>query len=210
MQKFTKQQMVQALEERHTRAVQEQIQTGNVAVAGLGGLGSNVAAALARLGVGTLHIIDFDVVELSNLNRQYYFLEHIGMLKTDALKSQLRKINPYLNIMASHTRVTRDNIEELFAGHDIICEAFDKPEEKAMLVNGVRELFPEKKLIAASGMAGYGSSDLIHTRRISENFYLCGDEMGDETVSSLMAPRVALCAAHEANMILRLILNQET
>lgn len=209
MEKFTKQQIDQTLEMCHTKTVQAQIQTGNVAVAGLGGLGSNVAVALTRLGVGTMHLIDFDVVELSNLNRQHYFLEHIGMYKTDALKSQLLRINPYLNIRVSRTKVTRDNLANLLAEPDIICEAFDQPEEKAMLVNGVRELFPEKRLIAASGMSGYGSSQLIHTRKISDYFYLCGDETESVTAPTLMAPRVALCAAHEANMILRLILNQK-
>lgn len=173
-------------------------------------LGSNVAYALARIGVGHLHLIDFDVVDITNLNRQQYFMEHIGMYKTDALKSLLLRINPYLDIRTDCVKVTDDNLQELFADATIVCEAFDNPEAKAMLVNGILEHFPEKKLVSATGMAGYGSSNTIITKRIMKNFYLCGDGVTAPTYGhGLMAPRVAICAAHEANMITRLILGEE-
>lgn len=132
------------------------------------------------------------------------------MPKTEALKSELLRINPYLDIVTDQVRVTEENIEMLFNNEDIICEAFDVPECKAMLVNGVLEHFPEKKLVSASGMAGFESSNLIHTRRVLPNFYLCGDEVTEPAYArGLMAPRVAICAAHEANMITRLLLSEE-
>lgn len=197
----------EALEERHTSYVQQKLAEAKVAVAGLGGLGSNVAFALARIGVGNLHLIDFDRVDITNLNRQQYFLRHIGMYKTDALKEELKEINPYLHITSDCVKVTKDNLENLFAGEDIICEAFDNPEAKAMLVNGILETYPEKFMVAASGMAGFGASNAIHTRRIAKRFYLCGDEVTQPSYGKgLMAPRVAVCAAHEANLITEYII----
>ena len=207
---LTKEEIYTALDERHSPETQKLLSAGNVAIAGLGGLGSNVAYALARIGVGHLHLIDFDVVDITNLNRQQYFMEHIGMYKTDALKSLLLKINPYLDIRTDCVKVTDDNLQELFADATIVCEAFDNPEAKAMLVNGILEHFPEKKLVSATGMAGYGSSNTIITKRIMKNFYLCGDGVTAPTYGhGLMGPRVAICAAHEANMITRLILGEE-
>lgn len=207
---LTKEEIYAALDERHSPEIQALLSKGRVTIAGLGGLGSNVAYSLARIGVGHLHLIDFDVVDITNLNRQQYFMEHIGMPKTDALKSLLLKINPYLDIRTDCVKVTEDNLQELFADAEIICEAFDNPEAKAMLVNGIMEHFPEKKLVSATGMAGYGSSNTITTRRITKNFYLCGDGVSEPTYAhGLMAPRVAICAAHEANMITRLLLSIE-
>ena len=207
---FTKKEIEQALIERHSSETQKALSAGRVAIAGLGGLGSNVAFSLARIGVGHLHLIDFDRVDLTNLNRQQYFLEHVGMYKTEALKSQLLRINPFLCIITDCVKVTEENIPELFCAENIICEAFDDPEAKATLACGILKNFPEKKLIAASGLAGYESSNLIHTRKISRNFYLCGDEQTEAVYGKgLMAPRAALCAAHEANMITRLLLGEE-
>ena len=194
---LTKEEIYTALDERHSPETQKLLSAGNVAIAGLGGLGSNVAYALARIGVGHLHLIDFDVVDITNLNRQQYFMEHIGMY-------------PYLDIRTDCVKVTDDNLQELFADATIVCEAFDNPEAKAMLVNGILEHFPEKKLVSATGMAGYGSSNTIITKRIMKNFYLCGDGVTAPTYGhGLMAPRVAICAAHEADMITRLILGEE-
>lgn len=207
---LTEEEIKAALEERHSPEIQEKLSAGRVAIAGLGGLGSNVAYSLARIGVGHLHLIDFDVVDITNLNRQQYFMEHLGMPKTDALESLLKKINPYLDIQTDCVRVTEDNIRELFGEWDIVCEAFDDPDAKAMLVNGILEHFPEKKLVSASGMAGFGSSNSIVTKKVTDNFYLCGDRVSaPEYGRGLMAPRVAICAAHEANMITRLILGEE-
>ena len=207
---FSKEDINQALWERHSLETQEKLSSGRVAIAGLGGLGSNVAFALARIGVGHLHLIDFDRVDLTNLNRQQYFLKHVGRNKTDALKEQLLEINPYLEIITDCVRVTEENLIFLFQEEDIICEAFDDPDAKAMLACGILEHFSDKKLVSASGLAGYESSNLIHTRRVSRNFYLCGDEKTEAVYGKgLMAPRAALCAAHEANMITRLLLGED-
>lgn len=143
---LSKEEITAALNERHTAEKQKLLSQGKVTIAGLGGLGSNVAYSLARIGVGHLHLIDFDVVDITNLNRQQYFMEHIGMPKTDALKSLLLKINPYLDIRTDCVKVTEDNLKELFKDATIICEAFDNPEAKAMLVNGILEYFPERSL----------------------------------------------------------------
>lgn len=206
---LSKEEVYQALNERHSPETQALLNQGNVAIAGLGGLGSNIAYSLARIGVGHLHLIDFDKVDVTNLNRQQYFMEHIGMYKTDALKSLLLKINPYLDIRTDCVKVTEENLVDLFKDNDIICEAFDVPEAKALLVNGILEHFPEKYLVSGSGMAGYESSNLIHTRKVTEHFYLCGDETSEVSYGhGLMAPRVAICAAHEANMVTRLILGE--
>ena len=207
---LSKEEITAALNERHTAEKQKLLSQGKVTIAGLGGLGSNVAYSLARIGVGHLHLIDFDVVDITNLNRQQYFMEHIGMPKTDALKSLLLKINPYLDIRTDCVKVTEDNLKELFKDATIICEAFDNPEAKAMLVNGILEYFPEKKLVSATGMAGYESSNTICTKRMMKNFYLCGDRVSEVTPGhGLMAPRVAICAGHEANMITRPLLGEE-
>ena len=203
---LSKEEIVAALNERHSPEKQKLLSAGRVAIAGLGGLGSNVAYALARIGVGHLHLIDFDVVDITNLNRQQYFMEHIGMYKTDALKSLLFKDQSISGYRYRLRKVTEENLTKLFCDEPIVCEAFDNPEAKAMLVNGILE-HPEKKLVSATGMAGYGSSNTIRTQKLMKNFYLCGDRETAPTYGNgLMAPRVAICAAHEANMITRLIL----
>lgn len=192
---------------RHTPHVFEKVKKACVSIAGLGGLGSNIAVSLARTGVGHLHLIDFDIVEPSNLNRQQYKIKHLGMYKTEALKNEIMEINPFITVVTDTVKVTPDNIKTLFEDDDIICEAFDDPKAKAMLVNNCIDLFPHKKLISASGMAGYESSNSIVTKKITDNFYMCGDMTTSAKVGrGLMAPRVSICAGHEANMVLRLIL----
>ncbi len=209
-EQITEEQIREALCLRHTEAVQEKLSAARAAVAGLGGLGSHIAFFLARIGVGHLHLIDFDRVDLSNLNRQQYRLCHLGMYKTEALRQELLELNPYLQITADCVKVDEENLRRLFAEDEIICEAFDRAEQKALLVNGILEHFPEKKLIAASGMAGSGDSNRIRTRKIAGNFYLCGDGESESLPGmGLMAPRVALCAAHQANAAVSLILGKE-
>lgn len=206
----TREEMKEALAERHGRKTQEILARSGAAIAGLGGLGSNIAFSLARTGIGYLHLIDFDRVDITNLNRQQYFIHQIGMKKTEALKENLLQINPYLEIHTDCVKVEEDNIRELLAEDRYICEAFDKAENKAMLVNRVLEYFPEKYLVAASGMAGFGDSNRIRTRKVTDHFYLCGDETSDaEEGVCLTAARAALCAAHQANMIVSLILENE-
>lgn len=198
--------MREALNIRHGEELQNKISAARVAVCGLGGLGSNIAIALARAGVGHLHLIDFDRVDLTNLNRQQYAVGQLGQYKTDALRETLSLVSPYCDVTCDTIKVTEENLPDLLKTEDYICEAFDRAEAKAMLVSGVLEHFPEKYLVAGSGLAGLGSANTIQTRRVSQRFYLCGDGTSDSSVGlGLVASRVLVCAAHEANMILRLI-----
>lgn len=198
--------MREALNIRHGEDLQNKISAARVAVCGLGGLGSNIAIALARAGVGHLHLIDFDRVDLTNLNRQQYAVGQLGQYKTDALRETLSLVSPYCDVTCDTVRVTEENLPDLLRNEDYICEAFDRAEAKAMLVSGVLEHFSEKYLVAGSGLAGLGSANTIQTRRVSQRFYLCGDGTSDSSVGlGLVASRVLVCAAHEANMILRLI-----
>lgn len=205
----TKEEWYQALSERHGEAVQKRFASATVAICGLGGLGSNIAIALVRAGVGNLILIDFDKVDITNLHRQQYKATQIGMNKTDALRDNLLEIAPYVVLETHSVRITDENAVGLLEKADIICEAFDNAECKAMLANLVLEKMPEKFLIAASGMAGMGSANTIQTRRVSKKFYICGDEESDvQSESSLVSPRVMLCAAHQAHTVLRILTDQ--
>lgn len=202
----SKEEMLAVLEMRHGKELQNKFTNASVAVCGLGGLGSNIAFMLARAGIGRLHLIDFDKVDLSNLNRQQYFVSQIGMNKTDALKETLLKIAPYCEIKTDTVRIDENNLKQLLADADIICEAFDGAEAKAELINGVLESFPQKYLVAASGMAGMADANLIKTRRITGHFYLCGDEVSDVSDGiGLVSSRVTVCAAHQAHAVLQII-----
>lgn len=206
----TKEEMYAALCERHGADLQAKFAAGSVAVCGLGGLGSNVAIHLARAGVGRLHLIDFDRVDIANLNRQQYFPAQLGTYKTEALSETLHRIAPYCEITAETVKLTEENIPQLLAGFPIICEAFDRADQKAMLVNCVLEHLPQAYLVSASGMAGIDTANTIQTRRITSHFYLCGDGKSDVADGlGLISARVAVCAAHEAHMILRLLSGQE-
>lgn len=207
----TKEELSAILYARHTPNVHKKIQNAKVAVAGLGGLGSHIAVSLARTGVGCLHLVDFDVVEASNLNRQQYRICHLGMPKTEALKDEIMQINPLVKIICQNIKINESNMIEVFKDDTMICEAFDDPKAKATLVNGILTNFKDKKIIAASGMAGVESSNSIVTKKINERFYLCGDGITEAKEGrGLMAPRVSICAGHQANMILRLILGYES
>lgn len=205
----TKEEWYSALSERHGEKIQNNFKSATVAICGLGGLGSNIAFALARAGIGKLILIDFDSVDITNLHRQQYKANQIGMSKTQALKENLFEIAPYTAIETHSVRISENNAEALLEKADIICEAFDDAESKAMLVNLVLEKMPEKYLIVASGMAGFGNANTIQTRRISKRFYLCGDGTSDvQSEGSLVASRVMLCAAHQAHTVLRILTEQ--
>ncbi|MCR5624439.1 MAG: sulfur carrier protein ThiS adenylyltransferase ThiF [Lachnospiraceae bacterium] len=201
--------MIKSLEERVGPDIQKKFLNARVAICGLGGLGSNVAISLARAGVGYLHIIDFDEVDISNLNRQQYFPEQLGMKKTEALSDTLRRIAPYTTVKAECVKINDENAAILLKDVDIICEAFDDAVNKAMLVEQVLVHFPEKYIVSGSGMAGFGSANLIKTTRRLGKLYVCGDNESDVNDDiGLISSRVMACAAHEANMILRLILGE--
>ena len=209
MPAFTTAATTQALHKGLSPEQSSLLQAAQVAIFGLGGLGSNVAMWLARLGVGHLLLYDFDRVELSNLNRQYYFVEDVGEYKAVALLKHLRAVNPYGDYQSRVVRLTQDNLAELVDTAPIVCEALDKPEAKALLVNGVLESFPDKFLVAASGLAGFGTSDSMQVRQITPHFYLCGDGSSSFLDLPLCGARVGLCAAQEALTIARIILQME-
>ena len=195
-----------ALAERHGEHLQRAFSAATVAICGLGGLGSNIAIALARAGIGKLILLDYDRVDLSNLHRQQYKADQIGAYKVEALAENLIEISPYLSLETHIVRLTPENSTALLRTANIICEAFDRAEEKAMLVNAVQETLPNTWLVAASGMAGMGSANGIRTRKVTKRFYLCGDGVSNvEDGLSLVAPRVMLCAAHQAHMVLRIL-----
>ena len=205
----TKEEWNKALTERHGKELQKSFLSATVAVCGLGGLGSAIAIALARAGIGKLILIDFDRVDITNLHRQQYKAKQIGMYKTDALRSNLEEIAPYVEIETHTVRLTEDNAADLLRDADIICEAFDRAENKAMLTEVVLTKMPDKYLVAASGMAGMDTPNTIKTRRITSRFYLCGDETSEVSDDiGLVAPRVALCAAHQAHTVLRILAKQ--
>lgn len=202
----TKKEWYEALKARHGEELQSLFSSAVVAVCGLGGLGSNIAVALARAGIGKLILIDFDRVDITNLHRQQYKASQPGKYKTEALTENLKEISPYIELEAHTVRITEDNAEALLSNADIICEAFDGAEEKAMLADIVLTRMPDKYLVAASGMAGLGSANDIKTRKITNKFYLCGDEVSDVTDGiGLVASRVMLCAAHQAHTVLRIL-----
>ncbi|MBS5829700.1 MAG: sulfur carrier protein ThiS adenylyltransferase ThiF [Campylobacter concisus] len=181
-----------------------------IGVAGLGGLGSNIAISLARVGVKKLVLADFDVVEPSNLNRQQYFVRHIGMQKTQALKELINDVNPFVEVETHDIFLDEKNVASVFGECEILCEAFDNVAGKAMILNEAGASLKDKKIIGASGMAGYFSSNIIKTIKLAKNVYLCGDLTNEAKIGQgLMAPRVAVCANHEANLAIRLLMGLE-
>ena len=194
---------------RNVKGISEKLKEAKVCILGLGGLGSNVAVLLTRSGIGYLKLVDFDTVEASNLNRQQYRISHIGIKKTEAMKSIIREINPFVETEVLDIKIDRKNIYSTVGDIEIVVEAFDRAETKAMLME---ELLTNtnKIVVSASGMAGLGSANEIVTRKIKDNFYLIGDNYSDyEEYSGIMSTRVMICAAHQANVVLRLILGEE-
>lgn len=194
---------------RNVKGIAKKLKKAKVCILGLGGLGTNVAVLLARAGIGHLKLVDFDIVEASNLNRQQYRISHIGIKKTEAIKTIIKEINPFVEVDTLDIKVDRENISSVVGDVEIVVEAFDRAETKAM---AIEELLTNKNkiVISASGMAGLGSANEIITRKVRDNFYLIGDNYSDyEEYSGIMSTRVMLCAAHQANMVLRLIVGEE-
>jgi sulfur carrier protein ThiS adenylyltransferase len=193
---------------RHTPGIHARLKASCVGIAGLGGLGSVVAASLARVGIGKLILVDFDVVEPSNLNRQQYFVDQIGQYKADATQANLARTNPFVEVVAHRVQVKPDNVVELFGETDVIVEAFDLAERKVMLAESVLTQMPGKPLVVGSGLAGYGRNNWIQTRQ-EGNLYICGDEVSEARPGrGLMAPRVGIAANHQANQVLEILLGE--
>ena len=189
---ISKEELERAFDARFPREMKEKFSNARVAVAGLGGLGSNIAVMLARSGIGHLLLVDFDTVDVTNLNRQMDIL---------------CQINPYLEYESVCVKVTPENVKQLFEMYPIVCEAFDKPDQKAMLVRELLGQCPETMVVSGNGMAGLGDTNDIQTRKMMRRLYVCGDQKTDVGNGiGLIAPRVAACAAHQANKVLQLIL----
>ena len=196
---------------RYGEAIMDKLQTSKVAVCGLGGLGSVIATSLGRLGVGELLLIDKDIVEPTNLARQQYSLRHLGMTKADAMASMLKESAPLTKVKAKTLCLDAQNAAEVLAGYDVVCEALDRPDTKAMLIETVLAQCPVATIVAASGMAGYDSGNSITTNKVFSRLYTSGDGTSEgEDGIGLMAPRVGLCANHQATMIMRLLLGEVT
>ena len=210
-ERISREQLDQAFDARFPEEMQTKLRNARVAVAGLGGLGSNIAVMLARSGVGELLLVDFDTVDVTNLNRQMYLIPQLGKPKAEALPEILYQINPYLTYRSVCIEVTPDNVKELFSEYPIVCEAFDKPDQKAMLVRELLMQCPKTIVVSGNGMAGYADANEIRTCQVMKRLYVCGDQSTDVGNGiGLIAPRVAVCAAHEANKVLQLIMQTES
>jgi sulfur carrier protein ThiS adenylyltransferase len=181
-----------------------------VGIAGAGGLGSNCAVALARSGVGTLVITDFDIIEEPNLNRQYFFRDQIGMMKVFALKDNISRINPDVSVICHQIKLNRINIPEIFSGCSVIVEAFDRSDMKEMLIETVQTKLAGTPIVIGSGLAGWGKSEDIVCRKIDGTLFVCGDESSEVSDNMPpMAPRVGMVANMQANVVIEILMKMK-
>jgi sulfur carrier protein ThiS adenylyltransferase len=189
---------------RNSSELHGALRSATVGIAGLGGLGSNIASMLVRAGIGHLVIADRDIVDVTNLNRQNYSISDLGLPKTEATERVLKDICPFVGIDAHFCILGPDNISDIFGGCDILCEALDDPCAKAMFVDAVLSRLPGTDLVVGSGMAGFGDANQIKTEKRFNNLYICGDGVSESCEGiGLMSPRVAICAGHMANAVIR-------
>jgi sulfur carrier protein ThiS adenylyltransferase len=187
----------------------EKLRRSTVGVAGLGGLGSNVAVALARSGVGKLIIADFDNVEQSNLNRQHYFTDQVGKSKVDCTVENLRRINHRVEVIGHKVTLDANNIPQIFTDAVAIAECFDAAQTKQMLVETVLVKMTGVKIVSVSGLGGYGKSNDIKTKRVSPHLVLVGDGLtAIDNCKILTAARVGIAAMHQANAIIELLVDE--
>ncbi|MFO7896334.1 MAG: sulfur carrier protein ThiS adenylyltransferase ThiF [Candidatus Cloacimonadales bacterium] len=182
---------------RNVAGSAEILQQKTVGIAGCGGLGSNIAIALARSGVGNMILVDYDLVELSNLNRQYFFLQDVGELKALALANHIKKINPRINLEVHICKLRATDVKKIFGDVDLLLEAFDKAESKKWLIESWMKLQPNKPIICGSGISGLGKTAALRVEK-SGNIIMCGDQRS-EMSQGLAAPRVAIVANMQAN-----------
>jgi len=197
------------MNDKKNEKVKKKLRESYVGIAGAGGLGSNAAVALARAGVGRLVIVDFDLVEESNLDRQYYFRDQIGEVKVEALKNTIQKINDSIKVDIINQKLTKDSMYKPFTDVDVVVEALDNAEAKTTFIEEILIKLPNKPVVGASGVAGYGHSDRITTKKVG-NLHMCYDEYAkDSDDDVLMAPRVCLIANWEANLVLEILLGED-
>lgn len=184
----------------------DKVSKSRIGFAGAGGLGSNCALNLVRSGFSKLTIVDFDIIIPSNLDRQFYFLDQVGLNKVDALKTNLLRVNPDLEIKALIKKIDKDNIKTIFADCDIVLECFDRAEHKKMLVEGL--VSSGKFIVAVSGVGGIGSSDEIRIHQLKDNLVLIGDLKSDISHKPPVSPRVNIVAAKQADVVLSYVLHK--
>ncbi len=207
MKKYSKEEFTAMQNALHTGKAAEILRSSTVGVAGLGGLGSNAAVSLARSGIGKLVLVDFDVVELSNLNRQYYTIEDVGRPKTEALAEIIGRINPYVELEVHNEVITAENCSMLFREADVVIEAVDEAETKSVIIESILAETEDVPVVAASGIAGYGMNDKMKERKIGR-LTLIGDEQTEVKEGvPLLAPRVCIAAGMQANAAIELILD---
>jgi sulfur carrier protein ThiS adenylyltransferase len=191
------------------KEIRDHLSRFRVGIAGAGGLGSNCAVALARSGVGTIVVSDFDIIEPANLNRQYFFTSQVGMPKSSALKENIGRINPDVTVLAHTEKLNASNIPLIFKGCDVIVEAFDSDAMKEMIIETVQIKMPGIPIIVGSGLAGWGQNDAIRFHRIDDTLFICGDEStvaGDDLPP--MAPRVGMVANMQANTVIEILMKK--
>jgi sulfur carrier protein ThiS adenylyltransferase len=204
----TDKEMNKTLANRQGREYQKILAGSVIGIMGLGGLGSAVAVSLVKIGVGKLVISDYDVVELSNIHRQHYFIDQIGLNKTVALKNNLARINPFVEVQELDTMLTEENIPSYFHDMNVLIECFDNPAMKAAALRAALTHLPGISYVGASGMAGLESGNAILSRRLRPGVYIVGDDTSDTaTCGTLFAPRVGIAAHHQAHQAVRLLLN---
>ena len=184
----------------------EKVQNTRIGLAGLGGLGSNCALNLVRVGFRRFTMVDFDAIDHSNLDRQFYFLDQVGQEKGCALELNLRRINPDLDIRAVNVKIDKENVEELFKDCSVVAECFDTAEQKSMLVSELLRL--DKFVVSASGLGGCGSSDDIKVHKMKESLVVIGDLESDICSKPALSPRVNVAAAKQADVILEHVLSK--
>lgn len=197
------------LADRYTPEILSRIRNACIGIAGLGGIGSHIAESLARVGVGHMVIADFDRVDMTNLSRQNYFIEDIGKSKAECTATLLKRINPDLDLKVFDARITPDNALEVFGGCDVVCEAFDTPQAKSMLVESILCNDSNMVMVSVSGLAGFSDTESMHCIKRMNRLYVCGDGVSDSTVGAgLTATRVMACAGMAAHTALRIVMGR--
>ncbi|MBN2858539.1 MAG: sulfur carrier protein ThiS adenylyltransferase ThiF [Candidatus Delongbacteria bacterium] len=191
---------------RNVSGMTERLSRSVIGIAGCGGIGSNVAVSLVRAGIGRLIIADFDIIEESNLNRQYFFVDEIGKSKVLTLKRRLELINPECTVTAYQKKLGREDVQNLFSGSDIMIEAFDTAESKQWLIEEWASLYPDKAVISGNGLSGYGHFETIKVRKTG-NIYFCGDGVTSSD-EGLCSARVAIVSNLQANLAIEILMNK--
>jgi sulfur carrier protein ThiS adenylyltransferase len=194
--------------EKHKK-IKKKIRSSTVGIAGLGGLGSNAAISFARSGIGKLVLVDFDKVEEKNLDRQYYFLDQVGKSKVEALKENIKKINPEVKLETYNLKLEKGSMEKPFLDVDVVIEALDDAKTKADFIEEIMLKLPDKPVVGASGVAGYGHSDRIVTKRCGKLYMVYDEHARSSEEDVLLAPRVSLMANWEANLAIEILLGED-